>query len=409
MPAPAEGGNRLHTWKEIAAFLNASVRAVQMWEREAGLPVQRPPNAHGRVAADPEELRRWLAQRERPIPWWENRQVRLAAWWAVPLLLLVTLAHDLTEHHGLFRAPEPVSLSVNGRFLSALDNQQHEIWRLQFEDTLDERAYRASLPGQSQRSIIEDVNGDGRREILFVEVPSASGASHRLHRIDMKGRLAWSYPPQPAPGVALITILRAVPAAPSPRVILAHFCQLPDHAGSTLLLSPDGQLLHRYEHGGHIDQIAVAGQTVLLGGECARNQSAEVHRFRLAATNGSYSLLGEGEILFPRSCLSRLFGRPNRVSGLSVLPDGYLVTISEFTDDVHYEVFHELNPDLTSRRCWPSDAFRTLHRRLEMEGHIRHPLSAQEERALCQLAPHPPSQSGEAPAPRDSGASPRFP
>lgn len=389
MSAPGEGGNRLHTWKEIAAFLNASVRAVQMWEREEGLPIQRPPNAHGRVAADPEELRRWLARRERPVPWWQSHRVRLAAWWAVPVLLLAILAHDLTEHHGLFRVAEPVSLTVQGRFLSALDDQQREIWRLRFDDALDERAYRAPLTGEGQRSVLEDINGDGRREVLFVEAPMSFGASHRLHHIDLRGRLIWSYPPSPSPGVALITILRVIPVSPPSCVILVHYCRPPDHAGSTLLLSPDGQVLDRHEHGGHIDQIAISGGIVMLGGECARNESAEIHRFRLASANGSHGLIRDGEILFPRSCLNRLFGRPNRVSGISVLPDGYLVIVSEFTDDVHYEIFHELNRDLTPRRCWASDAFRTLHRRLEMERHLRHPFTPGEEKALCQLIPHP--------------------
>ena len=32
----------LNSWKEIASYLGRSVRTVQRWEREFGLPVHRP-------------------------------------------------------------------------------------------------------------------------------------------------------------------------------------------------------------------------------------------------------------------------------------------------------------------------------------------------------------------------------
>ena len=34
-------GDRLDSWKEIAAYLGRGVRTVQRWEREEGLPVHR--------------------------------------------------------------------------------------------------------------------------------------------------------------------------------------------------------------------------------------------------------------------------------------------------------------------------------------------------------------------------------
>ena len=390
MSAPSSNDGRLHTWKEIAAFLGASVRAVQMWERDAGLPVQRPPGTHGHVAADPEELRQWAAQRERHIPWWRSQGLRTAVWWVVPLMLLVILAHDLTEHHGLFITAQPASLIVNGSVVSALDDQRHEVWRFELGDPLDERAYSGSAAGISRRWMIEDLNGDGRREVVFVEVPVASGSSHRLHLLDTNGRLRWSYPPRVHEHPELVTVLRTIDLGSRRRGILIHFCGLPNHEGSFLLVSPEGRILTRYEHGGHIDQIAIAGDVILLGGECARTRAAEVHKFRLMAAGGSYALRNEAAILFPRSCVNKLLRRANRVSGLSHLADGILVTVSEFTDDIHYEVYHEMNRDLTVRRCWASDLFQTLHRRLEIEGRLNHSFVVNEETALCRVWSHGP-------------------
>lgn len=46
----------LNGWKEIAAYVNSSVRTVQRWEK-AGMPVVRPlPGSRGPVIADSEQL-----------------------------------------------------------------------------------------------------------------------------------------------------------------------------------------------------------------------------------------------------------------------------------------------------------------------------------------------------------------
>src|SRR5688572_25241278 len=38
---PPDPGDRLDSWKEIAAYANRGVRTVRRWEREEGLPVHR--------------------------------------------------------------------------------------------------------------------------------------------------------------------------------------------------------------------------------------------------------------------------------------------------------------------------------------------------------------------------------
>lgn len=51
----------LTSWKEIARYLNKSVRTVQRWEREFGLPVRRPAGRDAAtVLALPQELDLWL-------------------------------------------------------------------------------------------------------------------------------------------------------------------------------------------------------------------------------------------------------------------------------------------------------------------------------------------------------------
>jgi len=53
--------NILSSWKEIALYVGRSVRTVQRWEREIGLPVHRPnAKSEGVVVALPSELDAWV-------------------------------------------------------------------------------------------------------------------------------------------------------------------------------------------------------------------------------------------------------------------------------------------------------------------------------------------------------------
>ena len=54
----------LQSWKEIAAYLKRTVRSVQRWERNAGLPVRRMrAGDRGSILAFRSELDRWLHSR----------------------------------------------------------------------------------------------------------------------------------------------------------------------------------------------------------------------------------------------------------------------------------------------------------------------------------------------------------
>lgn len=56
--------DRLDSWKEIAAFLNRTVRTTQRWERSEGLPVHRHIHARGSsVYAYKNELVAWQLSR----------------------------------------------------------------------------------------------------------------------------------------------------------------------------------------------------------------------------------------------------------------------------------------------------------------------------------------------------------
>lgn len=66
-PSPVD--DRLHSWKEIAAYLNRDVRTVRRWEKNQGLPVHR--HQHQKSASV-------YAYRSELDAWWKGEKTRLA-------------------------------------------------------------------------------------------------------------------------------------------------------------------------------------------------------------------------------------------------------------------------------------------------------------------------------------------
>ena len=63
-------GDRLESWKEIAAYLDRVIRTVQRWEKLERLPVKR--HAH-------EKLGTVYASKQEIAEWWESRRAELTA------------------------------------------------------------------------------------------------------------------------------------------------------------------------------------------------------------------------------------------------------------------------------------------------------------------------------------------
>jgi len=70
----------LTSWKEIAEYLGKSIRTVQRWEREVGLPVRRPANHQsGMVFANTDELDAWLDAMPAPTDYESTKRLKAAA------------------------------------------------------------------------------------------------------------------------------------------------------------------------------------------------------------------------------------------------------------------------------------------------------------------------------------------
>jgi TolB-like protein/lipopolysaccharide biosynthesis regulator YciM len=112
-PAEAPPGDRLNSWKEIAAYLKRDVRTLHRWEAEEGLPIRR--HLHkkrGSVYAYRSELEAWWGERRvrlekqvtAPSSHWDWRKIALAS---IVLLLILGPFVYLVQQRAGFHAKVP--------------------------------------------------------------------------------------------------------------------------------------------------------------------------------------------------------------------------------------------------------------------------------------------------------------
>src|SRR6187549_2108988 len=91
-PDPPRREDRLDSWKEIAVYLNRSVRTLYRWEKDEGLPVHRLQHKElGSVFAYKSELDAWVSARSPDPDFREERDQNAAAPKAL-LTVALTLA-----------------------------------------------------------------------------------------------------------------------------------------------------------------------------------------------------------------------------------------------------------------------------------------------------------------------------
>jgi hypothetical protein len=227
------------SWKEIAAYLGISVRRAQQWETELGLPVERfATNQRARVRARRSEIDRWRRERTEPsrpltngtpspepvldlsLPpaeaarrdagsgtgagaAWTARTRRRAA--AVVAVLPLLAVASWFAWSALHPAPGPPASAgiVNGE-LQVLDGHGAPVWRTGFPEgpaRLNVVALppeKAGVAWRTNTTLVQDVDGDGKVEVLFVlSTTMGNGAvlGNRLICYDAGGTERWRYAP----------------------------------------------------------------------------------------------------------------------------------------------------------------------------------------------------------------------
>lgn len=348
-------------WKEIADFFGVTVRTVQLWEAEKGLPVRRMPGERGRVYASEHELHAWrqaggeaVTPRQAELESSRPRRHPIAA---VIILCALLIPGGWFAWRSV-RVRQPAVARLEGGVLVALDQSGDVIWRTVVG------AEAIAVPpeeGQSGGVQVLDLDANGSREVLLLR---RQGGTHppsdELHCYSARGALMWKW----RAGAQLKTaagestggrfaIMLIIPwLAPRSGGVVVVARDVAEYPCQVVLLSPTGQPRRTYWHSGHLNLSAVGDldrdgrRELWLGGIANSYKQATVVVLDPETMGGAsreekpgYQLAGLGEprekarVLLYRTELSRGLAPFNRVSQLQAQSDRVVVMTREQVAD----------------------------------------------------------------------------
>ena len=198
-----------YSWKQIAYHLGCNERTCLRWEKELGLPVHRmTTSAKSRVFAYKDELDTWIREN---IDHRGAKPARSAApstfkrWY--PLLLVLPGTALLLFVFSFVKKPTgalvPDDFSIRGSELVIHRSDGKELWTYDtgLERLLGEAHFRAHFRIKREDKeklrvlhptlLIKDINGDGKREVLFSPQTDDEFGEGTLHCFDEKGSSLW--------------------------------------------------------------------------------------------------------------------------------------------------------------------------------------------------------------------------
>jgi hypothetical protein len=232
--------SQLNGWKEIAAYLGRSVRTVQRWEKEFGLPVRRFGTSRPEsVFAMPREMDAWIETSlgasaragaspaaasqapglqdhsgpgdDMPVPrpeplFTRTWLVRMAATALITAGVIAVSWFAWTSLHpaevrtspqGIPAADAaPAGWHVDLDTLVVSDARGRELWRHRFPHELPGDYYQGSaVAPRAVLGGVADVDRDGRREVWFVARPPGRPADTALCVFNHDGSVRWVYQP----------------------------------------------------------------------------------------------------------------------------------------------------------------------------------------------------------------------
>jgi excisionase family DNA binding protein len=424
-------GQRLDSWKEIAAYLGRDLRTVRRWEEEKGLPVYRVPGGERRaVFAYRGEIDAWLTSREsgpEEMPGIMPREAgavvvvapdlttdsvgvwlwawRVKGWFLLAAVCGLTVAAWLLwggAHGGPVARAE-----FGGDMLVARNKRGSILWSKTLDRPLNPRP---ELRGGGIS--IVDLGPDRRGDIL-VAAPFSSpdlgrSANDTLYCFSPQGKARWrhvfdssftfgghEYAP---PWSADLPVVISDGAKPSIWATAHETFWSPSILAE---IDADGHQLAQFVNWGHIMVLNhvrnASGSYILLGGISNQCDCAMLAVLNEGDASGSspaqdpaYACENcpQGKphryILFPRSELTQLSGATYNNLRLINTDGGHVwVGVSETSTTAPPGadwIKYDFTEDFVPKSFTVSDHFWTLHRQMEAEGKIHHTVEQCPER-----------------------------
>jgi len=201
-----------YSWKQIAYHLGCNERTCLRWEKELGLPVHRmTTSSKSRVFSYKDELNAWVREnidtntKTAKPPSSSLSSLGRRGLLLVPVLAVLVLA---VYYLGFRPGPPPVpeDFHIRGSELIVLDGEGRELWRHDtgLERLLEESHFRKHF--QTKRVdreknrilhptlLMEDLNRDGKTEVLFSPQTDDEFGEGTLSCFDEEGALLWELP-----------------------------------------------------------------------------------------------------------------------------------------------------------------------------------------------------------------------
>jgi hypothetical protein len=413
--APPERPADLTGWKEIAAHLGRSVRSVQRWEKELGLPVRRVRTQTSEVVfARRDELDAWLAARsqnglpkdeesgraEPGRPPWRGRRTSIVAG---SLLGAVVVAFVAGRALLVRRPAEPARWAVEEGILVVRDIRGGFLWAHRFDRPLDPATLDSGRPAFSAVTF-GDLEGDGTTEVLAAllgelycfEHDGRERFRHTVRRLVRFGDETFG-PQFTALGPVVVPLEGGTSIWAAS--INAYFPAVVHK------LDARGRVLGEYWMAGHptvLRELAVGGKRVLAVGGTANESHratlsildpenptgtapATVERYRCRDCPASHPL---AYLTFPRTELSRAAAERETVQAIAESAGGLRVVLVSASSeaekrglcggDTHYALDSRFRPVGAEF----GDTYGLCHAKLRAKGLLDHDLSPRDEAEL---------------------------
>jgi hypothetical protein len=417
---PPDAPESLNGWKEIAAHLGKSVRSVQRWERELGLPVRRinTPDGGQIVFANRLEIDEWkrLQDAARPQPdrvgdrtdasaltrpRWTSRLTGRAAFLVLGIAIGATAVALIR-----FSIPgRPDRFEIVDNTLTAYTQAGTPVWRYSFGRT-------AIHPPTSRLfTAAGDVDGDGGTDVVvavrFAPPMSKSATSDAIFAFRRDGSLIWQVQPvlqlshkgQAFDGPWQVMDFRISPDRGRPRVWIAYN-HLTWRPGFVLEVEPTGRSLLRYVQSGWLHGLGVwstsAGALLAVGGVSNEYSRASVTLLSVDGEPAQSVPNGDGPIICegcPRGNPHAFFLFPVSELATSVYLRPYSWARQLAQDGTHLKVATDegfgagsvvsISPDLRVVEFEKADRYWQAHRMFEQQDRIGHTAEACPERAVA--------------------------
>lgn len=411
--------DKLEGWKQIGAYLGIDTRTAQRKEKEEGLPVHRDSDSpKARVFAFKSEIDPWNngrnvppAQAVQPRKKWRYLKYFIGILIIAAVIFTAVFFLVLSKEY-----PQPADFKIINSELIILDQDNRELWRYDtgVRNLMPEDVYRKHFQYRKlaratsirlPRILIQDLNSDGKNEVLYCVAREDQSGGAMLFLFDSKGKQLWEFRPGKEIkfgsknysndyrifGVDVYNLDNEE----DPEIIIISL-QCPYFPSQLVVLSLEGQVLGEYWNSGHIADLVCKDldgdgiKEIIVGGVNNEFEEGFIAVFDSRDVQGSSPQQKDHYISrslkppsmkyyirFPRTDVDILKNEYEFCSQLRLLDNGNIsVTMRE-----SYLIF-EFNPNFELVDIDLTVNFQFMHRQAVREGKIASTLNKEYKQKL---------------------------